>query len=73
MVTQLFREHGLLLSVGIIGILILLEWRSREWPRYRRAVIGSGAFLVNFVVLFSMFMMFFATLVAAPGLIHHAR
>jgi hypothetical protein len=68
-----FTHHGLLLTVLTIGLLVGLEWRSRKWPRYRRAAIGTGAFLLNTIVLLAMFMMFLAAMVAAPALAHHAK
>lgn len=68
-----FREHGILIVGAIILMLVLLEWRFSKWPRYRRAAVGVGAFLLNSVVLFSFFMMFVAALVAGPALAHHAR
>jgi hypothetical protein len=42
---------------GIILALSLLEWRSLRWPRYRRATIGLGTFLLNSIILISIFTM----------------
>jgi hypothetical protein len=66
-------QHGVFISGGIILLLVLLEWRSSTWPRYRRAAIGIGTFLLNAVVLSSIFMMVVAALLAAPALLHHAK
>jgi hypothetical protein len=66
-------EHGLFISVGIILMLVLLEWRSGKWPRYRRAAVGIGAFLLNAAVLISIFMMVVTALLAAPALMHHVK
>jgi hypothetical protein len=63
----IFR-HGALIGGAMIMLLLLLEWRFAQWPRYRRAAVGCGAFVLNSLVLFALFMMFFAAIVAAPGL-----
>jgi hypothetical protein len=69
----LFSEHGHLIAGGIILLLILLEWRSTQWPRYRRATVSFGAFVVNTFVLIALFMMFMAAILAAPGMAHAVR
>ena len=66
-----FTHHGLLLAVLTVGLLAALEWRFKPWPRYSRAAIGTGAFLLNTIVLVALFMMFLAAMVAAPALAHH--
>jgi hypothetical protein len=70
---RLLSEHGHLIAGGIILLLILLEWRSARWPRYRRATISFGAFVLNTFVLIALFMMFLAAILAAPGMAHAAR
>jgi hypothetical protein len=70
---SVFAEYGLWIAATLILLLILLEWRSAKWPRYRRATVGTGAFLLNLVVLISIFMMILTALVAAPALVHHAK
>ena len=62
-------SHGLLLSAGVLLTLILLEWRSSIWPRYRRAFVGVAAFLVNTSVLLFMTGMLVSALLAAPALL----
>jgi hypothetical protein len=66
-------EHGLLISGAIVLAVVLLEWRFNRWPRYRRAAVGCGTFVVNAVVLISIFMMVVAAILAAPALMQHAR
>lgn len=66
--TLFFADHGLLVGVAVMVLLILLEWRSHGWPRYRRAAIGVGAFVLNTIVLLSLFIMIVAAMVAAPAL-----
>ena len=60
--------HCLLISSVICFAIILLEWRSTQWRRYRRVAIGAGVFLINFTVLISITMMVVIALVAAPRL-----
>jgi len=72
-ITHLFKDHGLIIFVALIFMLILLEWRSTKWSRYRRATLGFLVFLVNLLVLLSIFMMFITAMVVAPALLHHAK
>src|ERR1041385_5291042 len=71
---NLFATRNLLplLVVGLV-ILASLEWRSVLWPRYRSVVCGSVAFLLNAVVLISLFLMMIGFAVAAPALRHGLR
>jgi len=71
--TLLFKEDGIFIFGAIMFVLLLLEWRSSQWPRYRRAAVGLGAFLLNSVVLISLFLMFLTVTAAAPALAHLAR
>lgn len=63
-----FGDYGLLIAGALVVMLFLLEWRSAKWPRFRRASIGIGIFLLNLVVLLSIFMMVVTAMVAAPAL-----
>jgi hypothetical protein len=72
-VMYLLKDNVFWLAVFGILALGLLEWRSDKWPRYRRAVMGAGVFLVNFVVLFSFAVMFLAATLAATQLAVHAK
>ncbi len=72
-IMSLFQAYGILIAGAIILLLILLEWRSRNWPRYRRAAVGIGAFLLNSVILISIFMMVVTAMVVAPALLHHPK
>jgi hypothetical protein len=68
----LFLWHNSLLIGGaIIALLVLLEWRSSAWARYRRATVGVGVFFLNSMILIAFFMMFLAAIVAAPALARH--
>lgn len=61
-------NYGVALAGATVMLLLLLEWRFAQWPRYRRAAVGCGAFVLNSLVLFAFFMMFIAAIMAAPGL-----
>jgi hypothetical protein len=58
-------RHFLLISIGLIVVLALLEWRAHQWPRYRRAVFGILSFVLNFTVLIALTSMGILSIVAA--------
>jgi hypothetical protein len=66
-------EHATLIVLGAVLVLAGLEWRFTAWPRYRRATVGIGTFLLNAVVLIAIFLMVVSALLAAPALIKGAR
>jgi hypothetical protein len=68
-----FGRYWLFGTLGLIAVLALLERRFSAWPRYRRASVGVGAFLLNTLILLSIFIMFVAALVAAPALMKGAH
>jgi hypothetical protein len=72
-IMSLFQDYGMVIAGAIILMLTLLEWRSSKWPRYRRAAVGIGAFLLNSVVLISMFMTVVTALLVVPALLHHPK
>ena len=71
--TLIFKDDGIFIFGAVMVVILLLEWRSSQWPRYRRAAVGVGAFLLNSMVLISLFLMFLTGMVAAPALAHLAR
>jgi len=66
-------EHGVLICGAIVLLLGLLEWRSTAWPRYRRATVGVGTFVLNSVVLVSIFILVIVALTYAPALFRHGK
>lgn len=72
-ITEFVTDNTVVICGGLILALALLEWRSRTWPRYRRASIGIGVFLLNSTVLVLISLMVVLALVAAPALSQHAR
>jgi hypothetical protein len=66
-------QYATWIVLGAALVLASLEWRSTAWPRYRRATIGVGTFLLNSVVLIAIFLMVVSALLAAPALMHPAK
>jgi len=69
----LLRQDHLILIGAIAIALLLLEWRSAAWPRYRRTAMGVGVFVVNTGALVSITMMFVMVVLAAPHLMHQVK
>jgi hypothetical protein len=61
-------HYGLAISGVILGSLILLEWRSNAWPRYRRASVMVAVFLVNAAIMLLITVMLTLTMMAVPAL-----
>jgi hypothetical protein len=66
-------QHATWIILGAVLVLAGLEWRFTAWPRYRRATVGIGTFLLNAVVLVAIFLMVVSALMAAPALMRAAR
>jgi type II secretory pathway component PulF len=50
-VSEFFKNNLLAGLAIVVPVLVLLEWRSRQWPRYRRMVFGLATYLLNLAVL----------------------
>jgi len=50
-------------------VVVLLEWFSAGWARYRKIVTGVAVFLLNSIILSSFFAMLLSFAVVAPALI----
>jgi uncharacterized membrane protein YidH (DUF202 family) len=72
-IAALIRDHFLYLVSGVILALILLEWRSAIWRRYRRAVIGLTAFVLNFSLLVSLFLILVTAALVAERMAHSLK
>ena len=68
-VAYFLAEHFVLIAAAVIAVVGLLEWRSGRWPRYRRASVGTAAFVTNTVVLVFLTWMLMTALMAAPALL----
>jgi hypothetical protein len=69
-IAQLIKDHFLYLVSGVIIALVLLEWRSAIWRRYRRAVVGLTAFILNFSLLVSLFVIMVTAALVAVSIAH---
>ncbi len=69
-----FCKNNLILgALVMLAALVLLEWRSRGWPRYRRVVFGITAFSLNLVAMILITTMMVFAVIAAANLLHHAK
>jgi hypothetical protein len=68
-ISDFVRLNFLILATGFFSALILLEWRSGRWPRYRRMVFGVVAYAINVITLIFMTMMAVLAVVAASHLL----
>jgi hypothetical protein len=71
--TLFVTSHPVLILAAIISPFFLLEWRSTGWPKYRRATLGTGVFLINALILLLITMMVFSALLAAPAMAHPVK
>lgn len=68
--SDLVKNNFILLALGASAILILLEWRSHRWARYRRLVFGVLVFGLNSAVLVLFAILLVLACIAAPMLLH---
>ena len=67
--SDFFIQHGVVMTLGVVAMLILVEWRSGGWwPRYRRASVGTMVFILNSAVLILIATMLCSAMIAAPAL-----
>ena len=51
---------------ALVVLFVVLEYRVRAWPRYRRAVVASMVFVLNTLVLVGLTLLCISALLAAP-------
>lgn len=61
---ELLTPYCLYIGLLVLIVLSFLEWRSALWPRYRRAVLGTGIYLLNAAVLVTIALMVITALLA---------
>jgi hypothetical protein len=66
-------EHGVLFLFALGAMVALLEWFSEGWVRYRRIFTGVAVFLLNSVILTSLFTTLVTFAMVAPALIRLAK
>ena len=69
-VSDFFRCNLMVIAVVILAALMLLEWRSDRWPRYRRLVFGILAYAFSILVLIFITTMAVFAVVAGANLLH---
>jgi hypothetical protein len=71
--TLFATAHPVLILAAIVLPFFVLEWRSTRWPKYRRVTLGTGAFVINALILIMITVMVFSALVAAPAMAHSPK
>jgi len=66
-------QHVLLIGIALVAGLVLLEWRSDRWPRYRRAAFGVSVFVLNAAVMLLISSMVVYAVIAAAQFVQHAK
>ncbi|HEU6449529.1 MAG TPA: hypothetical protein VFV23_13935 [Verrucomicrobiae bacterium] len=69
-ISQVIKENFIFGSLAFLAVLVLLEWRSRRWPHYRRMVFGIAAYLLNLIAFVLMATMLVFAVVAAANSLH---
>ena len=72
-IMSVFKDNFIFITCFAVLALGLLEWRVRAWPRYRRAVFGAIAFLVNVAILLSFAIVFIGATLVATQFAAHAK
>jgi hypothetical protein len=71
---RFLTAHLFVLGCAFALAIGVLELRFKKWRRYRRAVFGTTAFMLNAVVLISFTaMVILALLAAIAGPVHHVK
>lgn len=68
-VSDMIRINFLYGTLAVVTALVLLEWRWRKWPRYRRLVFGVTAFSLNFIALALLAILLFCAVLAGATLV----
>ena len=69
-VSDFVQDNWLVMAGLLIAVVVLLEWKSTLWGRWRNWTIGTGVFLINTAVLFGLASLLIVTAIAGPMLIH---
>ena len=72
-VTDVIRENLIWITIALVAAIVLLEWRTRWWPRYRRMVFGVTAYVLNFLTLILLALLAVAAVFAGANLLPHAK
>ena len=72
-VTDLIRVNLIWITIALVVAIVLLEWRSHWWPRYRRMVFGVVAYVSNFLALILLALLAVTAVLVAANLLPHAK
>ena len=64
------QDNGLILAFAVVAIIILLEWKSVLWRRWRKYTVGAAVFLINTAVILGMASLLIIAAITAPMLVH---
>jgi hypothetical protein len=60
------QDNALTLTVAAVAIIILLEWKSALWRRWRKYTLGTAVFLINTAVILGLASLLLIAALAAP-------
>ena len=64
------QDNWLILTAGMLAFIILLEWKSLHWRRWRKYTVGTAVFLINTAVILGLASLLLIVAIAAPALLH---
>ena len=64
------QDNVLILAFAAVAIIILLEWKSVLWRRWRKHSVGIAVFLINTAVILGMASLLIIAAITAPMLIN---
>ena len=64
------QDNWLILTVTLLAIIILLEWKSNLWRRWRKYTVGTAVFLINTAVTLGLASLLVIAAIAGPMLIN---
>ena len=62
------QENVFVLAGLVLGFVVLLEWKSVLWRRWRKGLLGATAFVINTAVIFGMANLLVVTAIVGPML-----
>jgi len=72
-ISDLISDNWIYVASAVVLAFVLLEWRTRNWSRYRRAAIGMTTFILNCLLLISLFLTICTGGVVAGMAIHYMK
>jgi hypothetical protein len=69
-VMDFVQENAITLTSAAVAVILLLEWKSAFWRRWRKYAVGTAAFLINTAVIVGMASLLLIAAMAAPMLVN---